>query len=399
MIPELNRLGIDVLNSREAHSFSMLGHMTGMAVVRKTSFHVRVLLSYISPALPSLFMVTAARISAGIKNEFSQDSEWTVMKPSKAVVHCISEGIALALFGAKLTADNPELVHLTHEHTNNAKWRLVLGWRKIRGYVVPRVLELKGASDSDRKPNPSVNPDVITWMVEDGRNEMERDPDVLTTLVGSIAAGSTYSITNICCCTIMDMVAHPDVLDAVRTEIREKNAKIHRRWDMSALASLEKLDSAMKESSRLTPGSLLVYSRIVKKDHVLSNNLKLKKGQFITMSGATRTKDPSIFEDPMAYKGLRFCANTQIEEHRANPFSGIDTNILTWGAGRWSCPGRLIADMSAKILLVKLLDEYDFAFVGDTPPERSIMHEFVFFHPENQMMVRRRLDASKIVFI
>lgn len=119
MIPELNRLGIDVLNSRESHSFGLLGHLTGMAVVRKTSFHVRVLLSYISPALPALFTMMASRISAGIKNEFPQSNEWTAMKPSKAVVRCISEAIVLILFGAQITADNPELVHLTHEHTNN----------------------------------------------------------------------------------------------------------------------------------------------------------------------------------------------------------------------------------------------------------------------------------------
>lgn len=121
MIPELNRLGMDVLNSRESHSFGLLGHLTGMDVVRKTSFHVRVLLSYISPALPGLFSITGARISAGIEKEFPQSHEWTVMKPSKAVVRCISEAIALALFGAEMTGDNPDLVQLTHEHTNNGE--------------------------------------------------------------------------------------------------------------------------------------------------------------------------------------------------------------------------------------------------------------------------------------
>lgn len=110
---------MDSLNSRESHSFGLLGHLTGMDVVRLTSFHVRVLLSYISPALPSLFTDMAERISAGIANEFPQSYHWTAMKPSKAVVHCISEAIALILFGAEMTRDNPELVHLAHEHTNN----------------------------------------------------------------------------------------------------------------------------------------------------------------------------------------------------------------------------------------------------------------------------------------
>ncbi|KAK4169839.1 Ent-kaurene oxidase [Cladorrhinum sp. PSN259] len=411
-IPELNHLNSDVLNSRESHAFGLLGHLTGMGVVRKTSFHVRVLLSHISPALPSLFALTGMRISKAIQNDFPQQHEWTVMKPSKAIVRCVSESIALALFGAEMTANNPELVHLTHEHTNNvfqvcfamrcvpeplqalmvwlvpARWKLISGWRRLRHYVVPSVLAKKAARSSSGKARSAgaVNPDVISWMVEAGKNELERDSEVLTTLVGSIAAGSTYSITNFCCRTIMDMVAHPDVLDAVRAEIRAKHAEINGKWDMAALASLEKLESAMKESARLTPGTLLVYSRVVKKDHVLSNGLKLKKGQFITMSGAQRTMDPLVFEEPTQYKGLRFCAPDKIEEHRTRPFSSIDTDILGWGAGRWACPGRLISDMAAKILLVRLLDEYDFAFVGGKPLSRSVMHEFLFFHPENEMM-------------
>ncbi|KAK6954426.1 hypothetical protein Daesc_004393 [Daldinia eschscholtzii] len=421
MIHELNGLGMDVLNSRESHAFGLLGHLTGMDVVRKTSFHVRVLLSYVSPALPRLFALTGARISTRIENEFPQSEEWALVKPSKGIVHCIGEAIALALFGAEMTAGNPELVNLTHEHTDNvcfamrcvpqylqpllvwllpAKWRLISGWRKLRGYVVPRVLQLKESNrNTDNKDSSESNPDVISWMVKDGRNEMERDPDVLTTLVGSIAAGSTYSITNFCCRVITDMVAHPDVLDAVCTEIREKNAQIHGQWDMASLASLEKLESAMKESSRLTPGTLLVYSRVVKKDHVLSNGLSLKKGQFVTVSSSMRTEDPAIFEDPQQYKGLRFCDDGRTGENRAQPFSSIDTNTLTWGAGRWSCPGRLITDMSAKILLVKLLHEYEFAFVSGQPLPISAMHEFLFFHPENQMLARLRKGISKITFI
>ncbi|KAI2472645.1 cytochrome P450 [Annulohypoxylon bovei var. microspora] len=424
MIPELNSLGMDVLNSRESHAFGLLGHLTGMDVVRKTSFHVRVLLSYISPALPSLFALTGARISAAVGNEFPRGNEWTLVQPSKGIVRCISEAIALTLFGAEMTAAKPELVHLTHEHTNNvfkvcfamrcvpnflqpflawllpAKWRLIGGWRKLRNHVVPRVLQLKETHHcNDSKRSTTVDPDVISWMVKDGRNEMERDPTVLTTLIGSVAAGSTYSITNFCCRTIVDMVAHPDVLEAVRTEIQEKQVQVRGKWDMAALASLEKLESAMKESSRLTPGTLLVYSRVVKKDHTLSNGLVLKEGQFVTMSGAARTMDPALFKNPRQYEGLRFCAEDKIEESRARPFSGIDTNILTWGAGRWSCPGRLITDMSAKILLVKLLHEYEFAFVGDQPLTCSAMHEFLFFHPENKMLARRREGISEIIFV
>lgn len=281
-----------------------------------------------------------------------------------------------------------------------AKWRLRRGWKTLREYVIPRVEELKAQKQhSDGERTKSISPDVLSWMVEDGRNQLERDPEVLTTLVGSIAAGSTYSITNFCCRTILDLLEHPKVLEMVRNEIRQKHIEINGRWTMKDVASLDKLESAMKESSRLTPGTLLIYSRVVKKDHVLSSGFRLKKGQFITMSASQRTMDPRVFEAPREYDGLRYCTDTKIEEHHSKPFSSINSDTLTWGVGRWACPGRLITDMSAKILLVKLLDEYDFAFVGGEPLKRSIMHEFLFFHPESEMLVRRRNDASGIAFV
>ncbi|KAK4234569.1 Ent-kaurene oxidase [Achaetomium macrosporum] len=391
LIPELNRLGADVLNSREYHAHSMLGALTGMGVVRKTSFHVRVLLSYISPALPAIFALTGERVSAAVAQEFPRAYEWTVMKPQKAVVRCVIFQVTFAMRCVPACL-HPLLVWLLP-----ARWGLVRGWRKLTSYVVPRVLQLK--EEFSRTPDRKVSPDVISWMVEAGRTEMERDPEVLTRLVGSVAAGSTYSIANFCCRTIMDLISHPDVLAAVRAEIREKHAQVRGRWDMATLASMEKLESAMKETARLAPGSLLVYSRVVKKDHVLSNGLELKKGQFVTMSGAMRTLDPDIFEEPREYRGLRFCAEDRIEEHRARPFGSLDTDILAFGAGRWACPGRLISGIAAKILLVKLLDEYDFGFVGNKPLERHCMHEFLFFHPENKMLVRRREDSCGVVFV
>jgi cytochrome P450 len=162
---------------------------------------------------------------------------------------------------------------------------------------------------------------------------------------------------------------------------------------------LDKLESALKETARLAPGTLIVYSRVVQRDHVLPDGTQLRKGQFVTVSGPGRAMDPAIYgDDADQYRALRFCEPDKLQEHRAKPFSSVDTDILTWGAGRWACPGRMVADMAAKILLVKLLDEFDFAFVGNEPVKPSAIHEFLFFHPDNKMLLRRRDDAVGIVF-
>ncbi|RYC62859.1 hypothetical protein CHU98_g3350 [Xylaria longipes] len=418
LISELNRMSSDMLNSRQSHSFTLLGDLTGMKVVEKTSYHVRMLLGRISPALPELFAPTATRISSAISREFTSSDEWTVFKPLPATVQCFSEGIALALFGARM-AENPRLVQLTHELTTNVfsvafamrcvpsvlqplcvwllpvKWRMESNWRELGDFVKPAVKSQAELFTNGSVEN--VDSNLLSSMVKDGRTAMERDPDVLTTLCGSVAAGSTYSIANFVCRALVDLVAHPEMLDAVRAEIRSKGDSMGGVWDLAALSNLDALDSAMKETARLAPGTLIVYSRVLQQDFTLAG-VKLQKGQFITMSGPSRALDPKIFENPEEYQGLRFCTEKNLEQHRARPFRSVDTDILTWGAGRWACPGRLIADMAAKILLVKLLGEWDFAFVDGKPLSPNAAHEFLFFHPDNHMLARRRADGIKVKF-
>ncbi|CAI6087682.1 unnamed protein product [Clonostachys chloroleuca] len=323
------------------------------------------------------------------------------MKPLPASVRCFSEGIALILYGSKMV-ENPRLVVLTYTLTRNvfavafamrcvpsclnrylawllpAKWRMHQDWKALSGFVIPEVQRRKTMILEGKEEH---SPDLITWMGQNGRTELERDPQVLATLCGSVAAGSTYSIANFLCRTLSDLTSSLEVLEAVRAEILAKNAEIGGRWDTSALANLPCLESAMKETARLAPGTLIVYSRAVKQDCVIGR-IPLKKGQFMTVSGPGRAMDPNIYEDPTTYKGLRFCADDKIKEHS--------------GAGKWACPRRYIADMAAKILLIQLIDVYEFSFVGGVPLKHDAIHEFLFFHPDNKMQVRRRKDAVGI---
>lgn len=92
-----------------------------MKVVEQTSYHVRMLQTRISPALPELFAPTAARISASIEDQFPQNfNEWTTFRPLPATVRCFSQGIALVLYGAKMAA-NPRLIELTYELTESSR--------------------------------------------------------------------------------------------------------------------------------------------------------------------------------------------------------------------------------------------------------------------------------------
>ncbi|KAI1373128.1 cytochrome P450 [Hypoxylon crocopeplum] len=420
-IAELNRLPTDALHTRKHHSFSLLGHLTGMDVILKTSYHVRTLLSRISPAVGEFTPPMAKRMTAKLVRLLPQQpGSWAQIDPVDALVQCISEGLAQTLFGPPICND-PELTRLCHEHTKNvftlafcmrvipsflqpvlvwllpAKWRLVRGWKTWDRIVIPEVRRRLQDKDLDA----ATKGDLISWMVRDAKTPMERDEHVLTHLSAAVIAGATYSTANLTSEALVDLVARPEILEELRDEIREKHEEIGGQWDMAALDSLYKLESALKETSRLSPGALFVYQRRVQKDVELSDGLQLKSGQFITVASQEASMahraNPTPGQASNGYDGMRFY-NQDFERHRALPFRGLDGDILTWGSGRWACPGRVVANMMIKILMVKLLDEYEFAFVNDKKPSVIHIHEFLMLNPIAKIKVRRRENSLGIEF-
>ncbi|KAG8169700.1 hypothetical protein KVR01_000445 [Diaporthe batatas] len=417
-IAELNKLPVEVISSRQWHALTMLGDVTGISIVRRTSYHVKILLSRISPALPELLEPAAERACRALTRLLPQDPEapWTVIDPLDTFVRCVSEVVSLVLYGAP-TCDDPELVQLCHEHTKHlftivfvlrwipaalqpyvvwllpAKWYLENGWKVIEARIVPLI---KQRMEEFENGLPA-NPDMVSWMVKDARSALQKDPWSLARLAGTLTAGGTYSTANFVVETLCDLVAHPELLEEVREEIRLQHEKCGGVWDQAAFNALDKLESAMKESSRLAPSAMLLYGRVVGEDFTLPGGLRLSKNQKIAVCANDKAMDPEIFEDPETYRGRRFY-DADLASHRAQPFRHVDPVLLTWGSGRWACPGRFFANMTAKILLVKLLDEYEYKFPKGKRPPNAMMHEFILFHPLGRLSVRRRKENLGIRF-
>lgn len=286
------------------------------------------------------------------------------------------------------TALQPYLVWLLP-----AKWRLGKGWKIIEKRILPlvekRMYEIENSS--------LTNPDMVSWMVKDSKSALQRDPWSLTRLVCTLTAGGTYSTANFVVETLSDLISDPALLEEVREEIRERHQETKGVWSQAAFNNLDKLESAMKESSRLAPSSLLLYGRVVGDDYTLSDGLRLKRGQTIAVCSHLKANDPTLFSDPDVYKGRRFY-DQDLATHRAQPFRHVDSALLTWGSGRWACPGRFFANMTAKIILVKLLDEYEFKFLNGERPPNATMHEFILFHPFGRLALRRREGRLGISF-
>jgi len=238
--------------------------------------------------------------------------------------------------------------------------------------------------------------ELISAMVHSAKNAQEADPERLAGIVAATAAGAIHSSAALVVSVIAHLVEHPFFLGEIREEIRIKNEELGGVWNINAFQDLVKLDSAMKETTRISPSTRIVYMRAILENHTLSTGIELKKGQYLCVSGAKRAMDPELFPDPEKYDGLR--AYKDLDKHRSTPFSNSHAEDFRWGSGRWACPGRYIATLLTKMIIVKIVDEYEFGFPNNRPPQITSLHEFNFILPNTKFLIRRRQECLNIKF-
>ena len=71
-----------------------------------------------------------------------------------------------------------------------------------------------------------------------------------------------------------------------------------------------------------------------------------------------------------------------------------DPTSLAFGYGGQACPGRYFAVHEIKMLLSRLLEEYEFKYpAGKTRPKTSYADENVFIDTDAKLMMRMRPEA------
>lgn len=106
------------------------------------------------------------------------------------------------------------------------------------------------------------------------------------------------------------------------------------------------------------------------------------------MNDASVNPSPEIFY-PMRSYNKRHSKSDQRNKYLADQTS-LDN--LTWGYGKLACPGRHFAVNVTKMILARLLMEYDFKFPDNitSVPKVFFADEFLFTDPSAKIMMRRR---------
>jgi cytochrome P450 len=133
-----------------------------------------------------------------------------------------------------------------------------------------------------------------------------------------------------------------------------------------ALQQMVKLDSFMKETSRFCSG-VANFQRKVLRGFTLSNGQYIPPGVIIEAPSHAIYMDDANFppnsKPADVFDGFRYYKLRQsgtVTDHARNQFVATNEHDLGFGYGRHSCPGRFFAAIEIKMVLARLLLDFDF---------------------------------------
>nr|BBD84646.1 putative cytochrome P450 [Cordana terrestris] len=204
---------------------------------------------------------------------------------------------------------------------------------------------------------------------------------------------------------LMDLALHPQDLDELRNEIEQvmgRNGEGLRNLRQT-LNKLEKMDSFLRESARWTPLSMVTVHRVVQDAAgiTLHDGVHLPRGTHLAFPAYNIGRDPAMVPDAHIFNGMRWYQqrlSKSFDSDRAKcQFATPDSNYLTFGSGKYVCPGRFIASHMMKLMMVAVLLRYDFKWIpGTAKPSQKYVHVFAF--PDKTTLLMKQRPGGEHAF-
>ncbi|KAK2615035.1 hypothetical protein N8I77_001814 [Diaporthe amygdali] len=187
-----------------------------------------------------------------------------------------------------------------------------------------------------------------------------------------------------------------------------------RLWTRQNIARMVYADSVARESLRLNTVPTRALVRQVMVDGLHSDTgMPLPRGALVSFVSQPMHTDPDHFPNPHAFEPFRFVRlrHDDAEAHRSSRPSSASTkasddaggswsphaflstaNLLIFGRGRNSCPGRYLVDFQLKMLMSHLFTRYDvkLADIEKSRPGNKWLLEFIYPQKGVKIMVKRR---------
>ncbi|KAI1084603.1 cytochrome P450 [Whalleya microplaca] len=302
------------------------------------------------------------------------DEAWKVFTPWDAVLRIITKSNVRAFLGSQPAEDEMFLDVASTYITNSIDYTFLLAqvpsllqpfiYRFLPGYgrlakqykdgekVVRAMMEEKKAQKLAPLSNP---PSVFDYINAEGQHldDLRLQMDIQLPL----CAASIHTTTTTIVQCLFDLSAHPQYIAELRDEALQVLKINNGSLTKPALVALEKLDSFIKEVQRFCSPDLTTFQRKALAPVTLSNGFRIPKDVKIEIATGAINADSIIHENPQEFDGLRAYKKRMActEARNKHRVLSVSKDDLSWGFGRAACPGRFLADMQIKMVLVEIL--------------------------------------------
>lgn len=208
---------------------------------------------------------------------------------------------------------------------------------------------------------------------------------------------------------IFDLFSAPacsDITSAIRSELHQVAGDVQEDyWTKEAVSQLHLLDSTLREFMRLSDfGSLAFPRRVAAQDGIDVSGVHVPKGAWMQIPMHNIHIDEDNYTDPTQFCPFRFAGHhapdsdavgkNQSNEQPQKTVVTLDDTFLTFGYGRFGCPGRTFGAHLMKVMLAYMLEHYDVEGMDERPHVTTLM-EFRFTNPSTKIRIRRRNSLKR----
>ena len=134
---------------------------------------------------------------------------------------------------------------------------------------------------------------------------------------------------------------------------------------------------------------------VVREPIVLSDGLVLPKDTYICVVTTSNLQDE--ISAPGDFDGFRYYKKAPASGSDLYQYSSTDSEHIHFGHGRYACPGRFVASTEIKIILSRMLLDYNMKFpTGQGRPRNMTVLELGFQDPVGRIMLKQRGEMATI---
>ncbi|KAI0173475.1 cytochrome P450 [Hypoxylon sp. FL1284] len=360
--------------------------------------------------------VTADEIDKAFRDIWGTATDWKTMNEWEACGRVISRVSQRILIGLPLSRDE-SLLETSRQYANSLlvggaiinffppafRWivaplvtlRSRYFQSRFVNILVPVVEERIRYWEAGRDDNPD---DFLQWMIpicaKEGAGQLDatrialRLVSLLTPLIFAVC----YVFSH-CVLDIHGSASRMDVLEGLREECVRVSAEHPGLDTTESVGSLFRIDSALRESMRLSDVAVTNLHRDVTSGELdVGNGIRIGPGVRMVFPTQNVHMDPENYKDPRVYDAFRFSRPHENAKGHIRERELITTTtptFLPFGYGRHACPGRWFAAQLMKQALAYMVLNYELELFGEPVRRKALLNTMV--PPVNaQVRVRRR---------